>query len=649
MNRFVQGILAYFLALAVILSFWYLAGRPCSIAEPAAPEGKRLQSVSYTPFIGDQSPFDFGKGLTITDARLEEDLAILSRRFSGIRTYSTTGLDSLPKIAEKYGMQLLLGAWVSSDAATTGQDLEHLIALAKKYPASIRAVVVGNETLLRREITGSQLAAYIRQVKAALPGVPVTYADVWEFWLRHPEVAEAVDFVTIHILPYWEDEPVGIDAAMAHVKKIRDEVAQKIPGKEILIGETGWPSQGRMRERALPSLENQARFMRGFIALAEREHWQYNLIEAFDQPWKRIKEGAVGGYWGMYTTERQDKNTLAGEVRNLGNWQLLAALSAAIALFALLITPRPARTGRLLQYTLALAAGAVLLVLQGQQFAIISLGITAHIWAGLVLTSAAGVYFLSLRAIAGESRLSYASLDTALDLLRGKAAVNSATLGGLLRLAVVTCALIAASGLFFDGRYRNFLNAGFVIPAIAYLLWGAKEQDRANTGMPEKLTSILLAVAAVGILALETWHNFQAVIWCAICLMLAWPLWREGRQASLRPLLPQALLLLTVYGLLALVRHKIFIAEELVEVCAAAPNTLICQVRTILGKLMYFEVFGWSALGLTLLSLLLNRAVLTMLALFAALASLLFYNAGMGAVAFVLALIALAHGRQRHG
>ena len=31
--------------------------------------------------------------------------------------------------------------------------------------------------------------------------VPVTYADVWEYWLRNREVYEAVDFVTIHILP----------------------------------------------------------------------------------------------------------------------------------------------------------------------------------------------------------------------------------------------------------------------------------------------------------------------------------------------------------------------------------------------------------------------------------------------------------------
>ena len=60
--------------------------------------------------------------------------------------------------------------------------------------------MVGNEVLLRGEMTQSDLAATIRSVKAQVP-VPVTYADVWEFWLRYREIYDAVDFVTIHILP----------------------------------------------------------------------------------------------------------------------------------------------------------------------------------------------------------------------------------------------------------------------------------------------------------------------------------------------------------------------------------------------------------------------------------------------------------------
>ncbi len=128
----------------------------------------------------------------------------------------------------------------------------------------------------------------------------MTYADVWEFWLKAPEIASSVDFVTIHILPYWEDDPVAAKDAVAHVREIRAKLKAKFAGKEILIGEVGWPSEGRMRAGALPSPANQALVLSGVVAAAKKEGWKVNLIEAFDQPWKRLLEGTVGGYWGLF-------------------------------------------------------------------------------------------------------------------------------------------------------------------------------------------------------------------------------------------------------------------------------------------------------------------------------------------------------------
>ena len=169
--------------------------------------------------------------------------------------------------------------------------------------------MVGNEVLLRGEMTTSDLAANIRSVKSRVT-VPVTYADVWEFWLRNREVYDAVDFVTIHILPYWEDMPVRAKFAAGHVDDIRKRMAVAFPGKEILIGETGWPSAGRMREGALPSRTNQARVVSEILDLAKREKFRVNLIEAYDQPWKRQLEGTVGGYWGLID-DRQSRGEIS--------------------------------------------------------------------------------------------------------------------------------------------------------------------------------------------------------------------------------------------------------------------------------------------------------------------------------------------------
>ena len=235
----------------------------------------------------------------ISAAQIEQDLAQLAQLTDCVRVYSTDyGLDQIAGIAARHGLKVLQGLWLSSSPAKNKEQIESAVALANRYPGTIRAVVVGNEVLLRGEMAANDLADTIRAVKARVK-VPVTYADVWEFWLRNRDVAAAVDFVTIHILPYWEDFPIAADKAAAHVDAIRQRVVAAFPGKEMLIGEVGWPSAGRMREGALPSPANQARVIQDVLALAQRENFHVNLIEAYDAPWKRALEGTVGGHWGL--------------------------------------------------------------------------------------------------------------------------------------------------------------------------------------------------------------------------------------------------------------------------------------------------------------------------------------------------------------
>ena len=202
--------------------------------------------------------------------------------------------------------------WLSSLPDLNRQQIDTTIALANQFPDVIEAVIVGNEVLLRGEMSAPELARTIREVKAKVP-MPVTYADVWEFWLRHRDVAAAVDFITVHILPYWEDHPIPVGQAARHVDLIRKQVVAAFPGKEVFLGEFGWPSAGRMREGALPSPVNAARVLQEVVAQGKRENYRVNLIEAYDQPWKRKLEGTVGGHWGLYDAyERKAKFVWGG-------------------------------------------------------------------------------------------------------------------------------------------------------------------------------------------------------------------------------------------------------------------------------------------------------------------------------------------------
>ena len=336
--------------------YWGRQGLPQQIA--SAPGGK-IACVSYAPYRKNgETPWD--PSVRVSAARIEEDLAALSRRFSCIRTYSVgAGLDQVPGIARAHHMTVYLGIWLSRNELDNRKEIDLGIDVARRNRDVINAVIVGNEVLLRGELSQTALAAHIRAVRDAT-GLPVTYADVWEFWLKYREVAPAVSFITIHILPYWEDQPVPVDEAVEHVRKILAQMQAAFPDKDFLIGETGWPSAGRQRRGAVPSLTNEARFTREFLSWAQQSGARYNVIEAFDQPWKRQLEGTVGGYWGMYDDDLDEKFPLTGPVVENAGWFYGWFAGAFAALIFMVLSFRYVRGGLIVSTLTGFACGSLL-------------------------------------------------------------------------------------------------------------------------------------------------------------------------------------------------------------------------------------------------------------------------------------------------
>ncbi|MFV3404929.1 beta (1-6) glucans synthase [Pseudomonas sp. NY15463] len=501
-------LLACLLALSGLGALWYGLGKPVQLPDAASPTHK-LQCASYTPFDKDQSPFD--QPFQLRPARMDADLALLAERFQCIRTYSQTGLEAIPALARKHGLKVMLGAWVNANPVDTDKEIGLLIAAANANPDVVSAVIVGNETLLRKEVTAERLAQLIGKVKSQVT-VPVTYADVWEFWLQHPQIAPAVDFLTIHLLPYWEDDPRGIDAALAHVAEVRQVFGQRFAPKDILIGETGWPSEGRQRETAVPSRVNEARFIRGFVALAEANGWHYNLIEAFDQPWKRASEGAVGGYWGLYDADRQDKGVLEGPVSNLALWPqwLLASMSLWLATLALAGRPANARAALLLPLLAALGTA--------------SLGL----WGELMRTHARfAAEWLWALVLAGLNLLVLAHASLALarrDGWRQRLFAWLEAHAGKWLLAAGFAGAVSMLAMVFDPRYRSFPSAALLLPAVVYLLRPVKAA-RAE----EALLALIVGAGVMPQLYHEGLANRQAWGWALVSVLMVGALWRSVR------------------------------------------------------------------------------------------------------------------------
>ncbi|HKS13881.1 MAG TPA: beta (1-6) glucans synthase [Pseudomonas sp.] len=503
-------LLACVAALLALGGLWYGLGKPVQLPDAASATHK-LQCASYTPFDKDQSPFD--QPFKLRPARMDADLALLAERFQCIRTYSMTGLEAIPALARKHGLKVMLGAWVNANPVDTDKEVAALIAQANANPDVVSAVIVGNEALLRKEVTGERLASLIHRVKSQVQ-VPVTYADVWEFWLQHPQVAPAVDFLTIHLLPYWEDDPRGIEDALAHVGEVRRQFGERFAPKDIVIGETGWPSEGRQRETALPSRVNEAKFIRGFVAMAEQHGWHYNLIEAFDQPWKRASEGAVGGYWGLYDADRHDKGVLEGPVSNLPLWPQW--LLAGVVLFAsTLMLAGPARDRRaavLLPFLAALGAGC--LGLWGELMRTNARFAEEWVWALLL----AGLNLLVL----AHGALALARRD---GWRQGLFAWLEARAGWWLTAAGFAAA-VSMLAMVFDPRYRSFPSAALLLPALAYLL-----RPAAAPKAEIRLLAVIVGMGIVPQLYQEGLSNQQAWVWAVVSGLMAIALWRGLRQS----------------------------------------------------------------------------------------------------------------------
>jgi exo-beta-1,3-glucanase (GH17 family) len=273
---------------------------------------RELRGIAYGPFRDCQNPH---WGPFPTEEEVKEDIARLFHMSNGIRTYSAlTMTGQIPRIAHEHGLPVCAGAWLGREKDAEGnpvlnknrEEISALITIANTVP--LDCVIVGNEVLLRGDLTEAELLAYIQEVKDAVD-VPVTTAEIGALLRSHPAVLDAVELIMFHIYAYWDKQP--IDRAVDYVVQEYLRWREEYPNKRIIIGETGWPSDGPARGEAVPSLENQRRFFYGFLAAAEQHDIEFYYFDAFDELWKR--EGGVGSHWGYDYADRTGKH----EVQNV--------------------------------------------------------------------------------------------------------------------------------------------------------------------------------------------------------------------------------------------------------------------------------------------------------------------------------------------
>ena len=529
------------ISLSIIAAVWWWLAIPVTLARAPIDPSAKLDCVSYAPFRGEQTPRN--DKLIISPEQIAEDLSELAKISKCIRTYSVdNGLDKVPELASQAGLKVLLGVWIGRDHQKNALLIDAAIALAKDHPGVVTALVIGNEVLLRGEMTASDLGELLRSVRRRV-SIPVTYADVWEFWLRYREIGEDVDFVTVHFLPYWEDFPSRAEDAAAHVDDMRKQMVVAFPGKEILIGEAGWPSEGRMRDVALPSRINQARFISELLERARAEKFRVNLFEAYDEPWKRYWEGTVGGYWGLYDgVQRNLKYPAGAAISNYPSWkwQMACGLLLCICIFAAALLasrhrPSSPRLAAWVAVATSATVGGTLLGIGVDKMLYESFGPGGWLLQGLLLV--AGILAPLLSAIA---LMSGRALPAFLQLLgpqvlgphglrpsEGRLPSFMTTMLGLTLIVTTLIAAQSAVILVFDPRWSDFPFAALTMAAVPFCALAFL--NRAKSGarpLAESVFAGLFAVAALYTAFNEGPHNWQSLWTCAAFLLLGGTLWQ---------------------------------------------------------------------------------------------------------------------------
>lgn len=258
-------------------------------------------SAPYQAYGLDYGPYtnpgqDPNYNTIITENQIREQLTQLKPYTQWIRTYScSSDIAKTGHIAHEMNLKVAAQAWIGSDLTANQQQINNLINLGKSKDADL--LIVGSEALLRGDVTEKQLIDYINQVKQAVPNIQITTADTYGQLLAHPAVMNACDVIMPNIYPYWEQ--VSVNNSVYNLNIHYQEVLVRAAGKTVIIGETGWPSEGSIYGEAIPSPENARYYFMNFVSWAKAGNVPYMYFEAIDEPWK-TNEGDVGPHWGIW-------------------------------------------------------------------------------------------------------------------------------------------------------------------------------------------------------------------------------------------------------------------------------------------------------------------------------------------------------------
>lgn len=251
-----------------------------------------MHGLCFSLYEDGQKPGDL-----ITEAQVRRRMKIIRPYTQWVRSFSSTdGNELIPMIAKEYGLKTLVGAWLGKDPEVNEREVNGLVDLAKEGYVDIAAV--GNEVMYRKDLSEDQLLEYIARVKKALPHIPVGYVDAYYEFSARPRITEMCDVILANCYPFWEG--CNFEYSLVYMKNMYYQAMNAAKGKEVIITETGWPSQGKGVQEAHSTLENARNYFINTQLWSKADNIDIFYFSSFDESWKVGAEGDVGAYWGLW-------------------------------------------------------------------------------------------------------------------------------------------------------------------------------------------------------------------------------------------------------------------------------------------------------------------------------------------------------------
>lgn len=253
-----------------------------------------LSGICYSPFTGtNQSP----GGIYPSGEQMAQQIGVLKSFASFVRTYGSEGtLNLIPGICETNGIKCYPGVWISGDSASDDIQVNGMLS-GISGRTNVEGIIVGNEFLLR----GGDVSYLISRINSvrSLTGKKVGTAETWDVWQGKNSLANACDFLMIHDHIYWESPwwpDLSVTNGAEHIRGRIEYVKSLFPGKEVILGETGFPTQGPTVGKMVPGRENQKRLMQDLSDLLQDRRWFW--FEWSDEDWKTNSGNFVENNWG---------------------------------------------------------------------------------------------------------------------------------------------------------------------------------------------------------------------------------------------------------------------------------------------------------------------------------------------------------------